>query len=77
MRRIGADHPKDTRVPTPYDRLRRSPGRAFFGIDGDSETVAAGFALPTCSVARDERRKRVIDELNATAEPALSRFGYL
>ena len=35
------------------------------------------FALPDSLGRWEQRRKRVIDELNATAEPGLRRFGYL
>lgn len=49
----------------------------FFGLDGDVE-AAAGEVRPPDTLGRWQlRRKKVIDELNQTAEPALRRFGYL
>ena len=50
---------------------------AFFGLDGDAEAAAPEVRPPDSLGRWEQRRKRVIDELNATAEPALRRFGYL
>jgi hypothetical protein len=50
---------------------------AFFGLDGDAEALAAEVRPPDSLGRWEQRRKRVIDELNATAEPGLRRFGYL
>jgi len=48
-----------------------------FGLDGDPEEAAAEVRPPDTLGRWELRRKKVIEELNATAEPALSRFGYL
>jgi len=48
-----------------------------FGLDGDAEEAASEVRPPDTLGRWELRRKKVIEELNATAEPALSRFGYL
>ena len=49
----------------------------FFGLEGDAEAAAAEVRPPDTLGRWELRRKRVIEELNETAEPALARFGYL
>jgi Sulfotransferase family len=49
----------------------------FFGLEGDAEAGGAEVRPPDTLGRWERRRKRVIAELNETAEPALRRFGYL
>jgi hypothetical protein len=49
----------------------------FFGLEGDAEAAGAEVRPPDTLGRWERRRKRVIAELNETAEPALRRFGYL
>jgi Sulfotransferase family len=48
-----------------------------FGLEGDPEEAGAEVRPPDTLGRWELRRKTVIGELNATAEPALRRFGYL
>jgi hypothetical protein len=50
----------------------------FFGLEGDVEAIPRAEVRPPDTLGRWKLRpKRVIEELNRTAEPTLRRFGYL
>jgi Sulfotransferase family len=60
----------------PVEAVERIYG--FFGLEGDVEAIARAEVRPPDTLGRWQlRRKRVIEELNRTAEPTLRRFGYL
>jgi hypothetical protein len=59
----------------PIEAVQRIYG--FFGLEGDVEAIARAVRPPDTLGRWQRRRKRVIEELNRTAEPTLRRFGYL